>query len=219
MELTKEFFEDVYNIRANNEMAEKSLERLVGSKYFSNVAVFYGETWSHVRRIAESRQSGLQLGTKDAWKDLARPELFLAIREIPEDAWLVLIASEEANNYRNPLYRHLVKTMRAGIERFLLDGVRLEQEIFRDEDEWPELSDDDETYIPNALISKDNTEEQAMNNILLQEIRDYLDDEEWLILTADYGMNDELAKSLGISNETLRKRRERIRKRVLILFD
>ena len=221
MKLTKEFFEDIHNIRVNNDKVEESLSRLAASKYFSNIAVFYGESWSTLRQIVENRQDGLCIGTKAAWIELAMPEIFLAIREMPEEiwAWGVLAALGETNSYKNDLYCHLINAIRAGIERHLLDGVTLSKEIGRNEDEWPELLDNDETYIPGALISQDNTEEQAMDNMLLQEIRDYLDDEEWTILTADYGADDELAEALGINIAALHTRRSRVRKRVKILFE
>ena len=218
MELTKEFFEDVKSIRDSDERLEEALYSLAESKYFSNVAVFYGDTWSRLRKIAESRQQGLHLGTKSAWVELAMPEIFLAIKEIPEDTWTSLMTMKETNNYRNQLYVYLIKSVRAGVERSLLDGIRLHQEVLRDEDEWPELPDDDESYIPDEFISSDNTEEQAMDNILLQEIKDSLDEDEWLILTSDYGDDPRLAESLGIGVGALRMRRNRIRKRVLILF-
>jgi len=60
---------------------------------------------------------------------------------------------------------------------------------------------------------------EALDRVLLQEIKEYLDDEEWRILTGEYGEDKKLADALGIKVDALRKRRERIRKRVKILFE
>jgi len=162
MELTKEFFEDIKKVRENKEDAEEALERLISSQLFSNVAVFYGNGWAQMRYLAESRQEGLCLGTKDTWKELARPALFLAICEIKEDSWNNLLMKKERNSYKNDLYIYLVNTLRAEIERFLLNGTTLSQERYRDEDEWSGLDagNDNEMYVPNAMLSSDNTEKE-----------------------------------------------------------
>jgi len=225
MELTKEFFEDVYNIRVNNDKAVVSLESLIHSELFTQVSVFHGGRWATLCMLVESRRDDLTIRTKEAWYDLVRPEMFLAIREMDEVTWDRLWHTTECDRYESDLYRYLINHLIRGIERDLLNGTTLDQELLREEQEWPDddwedaTGDELETYIPENMIAPNNTEEEAMNNMLLQEIRDYLDEDEWLILTGDYGEDECLAETLGVKVGTLRMRRNRIRKRVLILFE
>lgn len=224
MELTKEFFEDVYNIRVNNDKAVVSLESLIHSELFTQVSVFHGGRWATLCMLVESRRDDLTIRTKEAWYDLVRPEMFLAIREMDEATWDSHWNAIECDRYDSTLYWYLINRLIRGIERDLLNGTTLDQELLRGEQEWPDedwadaSGDELDTYIPENMIAPNNTEEEAMNNILLQEIKDYLDHDEWLILTGVYGDDPELAESLGISVAALHTRRNRIRKRVLILF-
>lgn len=213
--LGQEYFD---NLLAAREGSEEALEVLVQSKDFSHVALFFGEVWNTLKQ-----RSNAIVQCNDDWYNLVRPALFLAIMEIPDSRWSEMW-DETIPCFANNLYRYLMNKTRREIEIFLLDGTTLREEERRDEEEWPieEWDSDDDKFdniVPDNMISPDNTEEQALAKMTLEKIQEYLNEEEWLILTADYGMNDELAESLGISNETLRKRRERIRKRVLILFD
>ena len=225
MELTKEFFEDVYNIRVNNDMAEESLDRIAHSELFTQVSVFHGGRWATLCMIVENRRKDLAIRTESVWYDLVQPEMFLAIRGMDEATWDRLWNTIECDRYDSGLYRYLINHLIRGIERDLLNGTTLAQELLREEQEWPDddweddTGDDLETYIPENMIAPNNTEEEAMNNLLLQEIRDYLNDEEWLILTANYGEDESLAETLDISVNALNTRRNRIRKRVLILFE
>jgi len=225
MKLTKEFFEDIKKVRENKEDAEEALERLVHSDFFSQVSVFHGGRWGTLRTVVETRERGILLNGKDKWYELLRPELFLAIMEIDEEKWAELWKPLECDRYDSRLYWYLINHLIRGIERDLLNGTTLGQELRRDEQEWPDgeridgAGDDLDTYIPESMIAQDNTEKKALNRIFLREIKEYLDDEEWRILTGEYGEDRKLAETLGIKVDALRKRRERIRKRVKILFE
>lgn len=213
--LGQEYFD---NLLAAREGSEEALEVLVQSKDFSHVALFFGDVWNTLKQ-----RSNVIVQCDDDWYNLVRPALFLAIMEVPNLEWKCLWNREQCC-FANELYRHLMNATRREIEMFLLDGLTLEQELFRNEAELPIVewdSDDDEfdSIVPDSMISPDNTEEQALARMTLEKIQEYLDEEEWIILTADYGDDPKLAETLGINVGALRMRRNRIRNRILILFE
>lgn len=223
MNLTTEFFDDVKSVRDTRD--GDALERLVQSTLFVRPTIFHGKHWSSLRRIVNIVEANDYNSWKEQWYLLLRPALFLAICDIDDDDWNSLWVPEECSVFECGLYNHLVTAVRGEIEQSLLDGGTLRQVLIRDEQEWPEEEREDargdvlEAYIPDSAISDDDTEDQAMANLLVQEIQEYLDDDdEWVILTSDYGYDDDLAAELGIQVDALRKRRERIKKRIDILF-
>lgn len=214
--LGQEYFDNLLEAR---EGSKEALELLVQSTYFSHVALFFGEVWDTLRE-----RSLAIISCDNDWYDLVRPALFLSIMEIPDIQWKHLWDDTQLR-FANILYRYLMNATRREIETFLLDGLTLEQELFRDEAELPVIewdSDDDEfdNVVPESMISPDNTEEQALNNILIQEIKDSLSDMEWIILTNDWGNDTLLAQELGLSgSNAVKQRRKRIREKIQKEFE
>jgi hypothetical protein len=192
---------------------------------FIRPTVFHGKHWMTLKQFSNAEEATAYDEWKENWYTLLRPALFLAVREMDEILWISLYKPRDCSAFESGLYNHLITNIRNEIEKDLLDGDTLRQTMWRGDEDWPEeewedaAGDDLEMYVPESMISPDNTEEQATDNMLLQEIKDYLDDEEWLILTVEYGEDESLAETLGISVNALNTRRNRIRKRVLVLFE
>lgn len=202
----KTFYEDMQNVREGTDV-EESLERLVKSTLLDRQAIFYWDRWIVLCDYAKANGSDVDFTGKEAWYELLRPALFLAIHNTTDTKWESLMEEQLFDVHESRLFLYLRSAIRAEIETFIFNGATLSQHTSRVCD-VPE-------YVLENVEAPQNTETQAETEILLGQIRDELDEDEWLIVTTtDYGDGRELANDLGITEEALRKRRQRIRERL-----
>jgi len=214
------FFEDVKIVREEADCAE-ALERLVADeRLFTRMTTFWGNSWNVLyRRVEERGVVGVPISGVDAWKDLLRPTLFLAIREMSIDLWNGLFDDDmrrlPQHHEESSLYTHLRNEARAGIELFLLDGNKLAGDVRREEESWPMVYDEDtDEMVPYDPIGEDDTEEEALVNVFAHQIMSELSEKDIDILIADHGDGLELSEKYGMSEEAIRTRRTRLIKKL-----
>ena len=216
--LTAEFFEDIEKIQNHSEDMEEALERLVESELFSKRALFFDNSWNVLCGYAEYRGRDVRKYDTDWYRELLSPALFLVVSEIPQAQWDNL--REEDNNCTEyeywhdcETYKYLCNAISTEIQRDLLDGLTLKQRR-RLEKEREDEGDPPEPDFDTLVDEELDVEEEALNNILLDQVRGMVNDEEWEIITASHGDGPELAEKYGVTESAIRSRRQWVIERI-----
>jgi len=212
--LTAEFFEDVEKIQNHSEDMEEALERLVGSELFSHVSTFYGDSWEELCFQASRMGKDIFYKNPEQYNELLRPAIFLVVCGLPQEEWNRIRTKdswciEYERRYDSATYVYLCNQIRREVERDLLDGVTLWQHNEREEEGWPaEVGDSTEPDVDAFVDEEVDVEEEALNNILLEQIHGMVNDEEWDIITSSHGDGPELAEKYGVTESAIRSRRQ-----------
>ena len=214
---TKEMLEYFRVIRYNDGNIEEALDTLATSMNFCQLALFRPPKWEQLCMALEMRDEVDRVSV-DNWPMLVSSSLFLVLKEIPEDRWVELfrkdIDGEVTERGNSGLYSLVRNMLSREIQKDLFDGSTIFTYLTGDE-EWPADPEDPEEPWEDAFYYEGpDVEEEALNKLLLDQIRDLVSDMEWEILTAEHGDGPALAKKYVISESYVRDIRQRTIKRL-----
>jgi len=208
-------------IRDCSDGMEEALDTLVTSKNFDRMALFVTADWEQIYFVLEEKNDADRV-TKENWREMLAPAIFLAVREMPDDLWgeALLHDLETEPEYRmeSHLYRYLRNRIREEIQRDLFDGSTF-YEYTTHEEEWPADPDEpDEPWLDAFYYDGPSVEEEVETKLFLDKIKALVTEREWDIITADHGDGPMLAEKYETSESNIRNIRQRTLERLQEVF-
>ena len=194
------FLRDILEVSRSTSKSDKDARSAACARlarnYFSRRMLFVPQRWAYLNDAFMRRADG---DLESAWIRMAVPAIYVAIKEIPGD----LLVDE--------LYSHLRCKIRREIEKDLLDGLTVDEYIYRQALNIP-LPDED-TPEAQAIDRQLAAEFPGLANLQVStlSVLQSLTPEEIEILL---GASDEIAERRKIKAATIRKRKERIIKKI-----
>jgi len=193
-----DFFYSIQSVHFNDDNADESLEWLVESPHFVQTCTFHSKKWENIVRTVDMKYDGFKIRTKKVWKELVKPALFLAIRTIDPDEFDSMFEHDMCeipiSRSDSLLYTYLINAVSTEIQRDLFDGNTF-YEYITHETEWPaDPEEPEEPYDDAFYYDGPGVEDEALDTVVLEQVRDMVSDMEWEIITAEHGDGPALAE-------------------------
>ena len=186
--------------RLSDEAKAQAINRLVYG-YFSQGRVFHGARWAQLQApFNQERGEGEPWG--QAWRRVSGPALFLAVRNMPSDLQVEAV------------FLYLRREVGKNIERGLLGGETLDEFEGREEKRapWPEGPEAEERYIVDEADFFGLERAEALVDLYFG--KTLKPQERRLLKDRLHHSYKELSGMYNINEASLRKRLERIRRKL-----